>query len=151
MNAHVYSHPGAEMKGFSCWCQPQDFRCVHLSSQYIREESDGSMEEVIWLSHPGAGCQTWHSSFPNDYNMLNLLSSPPGRKFSKRNLTYISAPCSEFRKSSLSLSEGRTEIATSLFSHCLLQEASLQSRPQGLAAIKTTRMKTCKNSRYKMD
>lgn len=116
MNAHFYSHPEAEMKGFSRRCQPRDFRRVHLSSQYIREESGGSMEEVIWLSHPGAGCQTWHSSFPNDYNMLNLLSSPPGRKFSKRNLTYISPPCSEFRKSSLSLSEGRTEIATP-FSH----------------------------------
>lgn len=81
MNAHFYSHPKAEMKGFSRLCQTQDFHGVHLSiGQYIREELGGNIEEVIWLSHPGVRCQTWHSSFSNYYNMLNLLSSPPGRK-----------------------------------------------------------------------
>lgn len=72
------------MKGFSRLCQHQDFHGVHLSGQNVREESGGNMEEVIWLSHPGVRCQTWHSSFSNYYNMLNLLSSPPGRKFFKK-------------------------------------------------------------------
>ncbi len=152
MNAHFDSHPGAEMKGFSCWCQPQDFSCVHLSGQYIRDESSGNMEEVIWLSHPGAGCQTWHSSFPNDYNMLNLLSSPPGRKFSKRKLTYISSPCSEFRKSSLSLSEGRTEIATPSFhTACCKRQARNPANRAFLQLTRTTRIKRRIHGRsYKM-
>lgn len=137
MNAHFCIHPGAEMKGFSRRCQPRDFRCIHLSSQYIREESGGRAEEVIWLSHPRAGCQTWQRRVPNDYNMLNLLSFSPSCKFfSKKKLTYISPPCPEFRKSSLSLSEGSNEITTPFFfSHCLLQEASPQSSLQGLPAI----------------
>lgn len=135
MNAHFDGHPGAEMKGFSCWCQPQDFRRVHLSSQYIRDESGGNTEEVIWLSHPGAGCQTWHSSFPNDYNMLNLLSSPPGRKFSKKEPDLHFSSMLWIQKKFLKPQWREDWNSSSLFSHCLPQEASPQSSQQGLPAI----------------
>lgn len=137
MNAHFDSHPGAEMKGFSCRCQPQDFRCVHLSSQYIREESGGNMEEVIWLSHPGARRQTWHSSFPNYYNMLNLLSSPPGRKFSKKEPDLHFSSMLWIQKKFFKPQWRRTEIAAPSFHTACCKEASLQD-PASRAFLQLT-------------
>lgn len=136
---------GAEMKGFSRRCQPRDFRCIHLSSQYIREESGGRAEEVIWLSHPRAGCQTWQRSVPNDYNMLNLLSfSPSCRFFLKRGWPTFLLHALDWRKSSLSLSEGSTEITTPFLSHtaCCKRRARNPASRAFLQLTKTTRTKS---------
>lgn len=109
---------------------------------------------VRWKRGGGHTTQTWHSNSPNDYNMLNLISSPPSCKFSKRRLTYISAPCSEFRKKKKFFKpQVWSENCNSLFSHCLLQEANPPPNPASRAFVpltKTTRMKTCIHWRYKL-
>lgn len=93
---------------------------------------------VRWKRGGGHTTQTWHSNSPNDYNMLNLISSPPSCKFSKRRLTYISAPCSEFRKKKSSLSL-KCEVRTATpFSHTACfkrQTPPPQSSLEGLCAI----------------
>lgn len=101
---------------------------------------------VRWKRGGGHTTQTWHSNSPNDYNMLNLINSPPSCKFSKRRLTYISAPCSEFRKKKSSLSL-KCEVRTATpFSHTACFKRQTPPNPASRAFVpltKTTRMKTC--------
>lgn len=90
---------------------------------------------VRWKHGGGHTTQTWHSSSPNDYNMLNLLSSPSSCKFSKRRLTYIF--CSMLwiqKKSSLSL-KCEVRIATPFSHAACFKRQTLHSSLEGLRAI----------------
>lgn len=101
----------------------------------------------VWRRHGrGHMTQTWHGSFPNDYNMLNLLSSPPSCKFSKKepDLDFSSMLWIQ-RKF---LKPRRSKNCNSLFSHCLLQEASPPVSLEG--ADQNYQMKPCIHWRYKL-
>lgn len=150
MNVHFYSRPGIQMKGFCCWCQPQDFHCVHLSGQSIREELGGNTDEVLWLSHPGVRCQTWHGSFPNYYNMLNLLSCPHGCKFSRETWPtfLLHALNSEKKKKFFKPPWRETWNSNSLFSRRLAARAALTMQPKA-SSFKAARMKGCTHERLR--